>query len=154
APRGQLFLSGHDRLLVADAFGGKLALIDLKTGDSAALREIPGHNIRGLGVSPSGQMLVVAHQMLNDLAHSIRNDIHWGLLMTNDLRWLKLDSFLAGGEQLFRGDHMHPLGDAGRGGGDPGMLAVATDGTVVVTISGVNEVAFGKENDFAMQRVK
>src|SRR5205085_3605010 len=56
--------------------------------------------------------------------------------------------------QLYRGGHMHPLGDAGRGGGDPGAVAVAADGTVVVTISGVNEVAFGKENDFSMQRVK
>jgi len=154
APRGQLFLSGHDRLLVADAFGGKFALIDPKTGDLVALRDIPGHNIRGLGLSASGDMLVVAHQMLNDLAHSIRNDIHWGLLLTNDLRWLKLDSVLSGGAHLYHGGHMHPLGQSGRGGGDPGALAVAPDGTVVVTISGVNEVAFGKEGDFSMQRLK
>jgi ABC-type dipeptide/oligopeptide/nickel transport system ATPase subunit len=91
-------------------------------------------------------MLLIAHQMLNDLAHSIRNDIHWGLLMSNDLRWLKVDSFLAGGELLYRGGHMHPLGDSGKGGGDPGQLDVAANGTVVVTISGVNEVAFGKED--------
>ena len=70
-------------------------------------------------------MLLVAHQMLNDLAHSIRNDIHWGLLMSNDLRWLKVESVLAGGEALYHGGHMHPLGDSGRGGGDPGGLDVA-----------------------------
>src|SRR5207253_2844022 len=55
---------------------------------------------------------------------------------------------------LYHGAHMHPLGEAGRGGGDPGSLDVAADGTVVVAISGVSEVAFGKENDFSMQRVK
>jgi YVTN family beta-propeller protein len=154
APRAQLSLSRRNRLLVADAFGGKLALVDPAERRLAETREIPGHNIRGLGVSSSGQMLLIAHQMLNDLAHSIRNDIHWGLLMSNDLRWLQVDSVLAGSDHLYRGGHMHPLGDAGRGGGDPGSLDVAADGTVVVTISGVNEVAFGKEGDFSMQRLK
>jgi len=154
APRAQLFLPGPGKLLVADAFAGKLAIIAAQTFRIEAIREIPGHNIRGLGVSPSGEMLVVSHQMLNDLAHSIRNDIHWGLLMSNDLRWLKVESVLTGGDHLYRGGHMHPLGDSGRGGGDPGPLAVAADGHVVVTISGVNEVAFGKEGDFSMQRVK
>jgi mono/diheme cytochrome c family protein len=153
APRAQLLLSGHDRLLVADAFGGKFAILDPRNGDIVAHREIPGHNIRGLGVSPSGEMLVIGHQMLNDLAHSDRNDIHWGLLISNDLRWLKLDSVLAGGEHFYHGGHMHPLGQSGRGGADPGSLDVAPDGTVVVTISGVNEIAFGKEGDFSMQRL-
>lgn len=154
APRAQLWLEGHGRLLVADAFGGRLALVDPVRGVVADWRQLPAHNIRGLGLARQGQMLLVAHQMLNDLAHSIRNDIHWGLLMSNDLRWLRVDALLAGGDRLYRGGHMHPLGDAGRGGADPGGLAVAADGTVVVTLSGVNEVAFGKEEDFSMQRRK
>src|SRR5439155_11708702 len=133
--------------------GGKFALLDPTSGELAILCEIPGHNIRGLGASPRSGMFVVAHQMLNDLAHSVRNDIHWGLLISNDLRWLKLDSVLTGGEHLYHGGHMHPLGESGRGGGDPGALDIAADGTVVVAISGVNEVAFGKEGDFSMQRL-
>jgi cytochrome c peroxidase len=154
APRGQLWLQEHGRLLVADAFGGRLALVDPGRGVVADWRQLPAHNIRGLGLARDGQLLLVAHQMLNDLAHSIRNDIHWGLLMSNDLRWLKVESLLAGGDRLYRGGHMHPLGDAGRGGADPGGLAVAPDGTVVVALSGVHEVAFGKEEDFSMQRRK
>src|SRR5262249_26419815 len=118
APRMQSYLPAANRLLVADAFGGRLALVDPQKREITGIREFPGHNIRGLGVSPSDEMLLVAHQMLNDLAHSIRNDIHWGLLMSNDLRWLKVDSVLSGGEHLYRGGHMHPLGDAGRGGGE------------------------------------
>ena len=153
APRTQLLLSEHDKLLVADSFSGRLAMIDSANGRLADLREFPGHNIRGLGVSADGKMLLVSHQMLNELAHSIRNDIHWGLLMSNDLRWLQIDSVLAGGKQLYQGAHMHPLGEAGRGGGDPGGLAVAPDGTVCVAISGVNEVALGKEGDFSMHRI-
>ena len=62
----------------------------------------------GLTVS-DGKMLIVAHQMLNELAHTVRNDVHWGLLMSNDLRWLKVESVLKGGEELYTGAHMHPL---------------------------------------------
>ena len=153
APRCQLLLPSRNTLLVADSFSGRLALIDPASRKLIATREFPGHNVRGLGVSPDGTMLLVAHQMLNELAHSIRNDIHWGLLMSNDLRWLKVESVLAGGKDLYHGAHMHPLGEAGKGGGDPGGIDVATDGTVCVAISGVDQVAIGKEGDFSMQRV-
>jgi YVTN family beta-propeller protein len=153
AVRSQVCLPGRDRLIVADAFSGTLAIVEPSSQRLLSTVSFPAHNVRGLGVTPDGSMLVVAHQMLNDLAHSIRNDIHWGLLMSNDLRWLKVDSVLTAGEQLYHGAHMHPLGDPGHGGGDPGSLAITPDGTVVVAISGVNEVAFGKEGDFAMQRL-
>ena len=153
APRCQLLLPGRDRLIVADSFGGRLALVECSTRKLADMRQFPGHNVRGLGASPDGKMLVVAHQMLNDLAHSIRNDIHWGLLRSNDLRWLEVSSVLAGGERLYYGAHMHPLGDPGKGGGDPGGLDVSPDGLVCVTLAGVNKIAFGKEGDFTMQRV-
>lgn len=154
APRCQVELTGKGRLIVADSFGGQLAIVEPSSQRVATIRTLPAHNIRGLGVSPDGRMLMIAHQMLNDLAHSIRNDIHWGLLMSNDLRWLKVDSVLAGGQELYRGAHMHPLGDSGRGGGDPGGLDVAPDGTVVVSIAGVNEIAIGREGDFSMQRLR
>ncbi|MDX1948472.1 MAG: cytochrome c peroxidase [Pirellulaceae bacterium] len=153
APRTQLLLAGRNRLIVGDAFGGQLAIVDPAEQTLLGVRQFPGHNIRGLGHSPDGKMLIVAHQLINDLAHSIRNDIHWGLLMSNDLRWLEVDAVLAGGKELYHGAHMHPLGEAGRGGGDPGSLAVAASGTVCVAISGVHEVAIGKEGDFSMQRL-
>jgi YVTN family beta-propeller protein len=153
APRCQLPLAGRDKLIVADSFGARLALVEPSTGKLLDTRQFPGHNIRGIGASPDGKMLIVAHQMLNDLAHSIRNDIHWGLLMSNDLRWLEVDSVLAGGKKLYYGAHIHPLGDPGKGGGDPGDLDVAANGTVCITLAGVDLVAFGQENDFSMQRV-
>jgi cytochrome c peroxidase len=73
--------------------------------------------------------------------------------MSNDLRWLEVNSVLAGGEKLYYGAHIHPLGDPGRGGGDPGGLDVAENGTVCVSLAGVDTVAIGKEDDFSMKRV-
>jgi mono/diheme cytochrome c family protein len=88
--------------------------------------------------------------MLNELGHTIRNDVHWGLVMTNDLRWLKLASVLTGQKDLYHGAHMHPLGQAGHGSGDPAGLAVAADGRVVVTLGGSAEIATGREDDFRL----
>jgi DNA-binding beta-propeller fold protein YncE len=153
APRKLVMLPDDKRLIVGDSFTGRLAVIDSVKHEIEAIRQFPGHNIRGLGISPNKQMLLVSHQMLNELAHTIRNDVHWGLLMSNDLRWLKIDSVLAGGRETYFGSHMHPLGEAGDGGGDPAGLDVAADGTVVVTMAGAGQIAVGKEEDFSLQRI-
>ncbi|MCH7728858.1 MAG: c-type cytochrome, partial [Planctomycetes bacterium] len=137
-----------------DSFGGKLGIVNTDEGKLLCVRDIPGHNIRGLAVTPNNSMLVVSHQMLNELAHTVRNDVHWGLLMSNDLRWLRLSAVLDGKSDLYKGAHMHPLGEAGRATGDPAGLVVAPDGTVVVALGGVNEVAIGKETDFSLIRTK
>lgn len=153
APRKLIVLPKQQKLIVADSFKGQLAIIEPTKHTIEAIRQFPGHNIRGLGVSPNGQMLLVSHQMLNELAHTIRNDVHWGLLMSNDLRWLKIETVLAGGRETYFGSHMHPLGEAGQGGGDPGGLDVSPAGTVVVTMSGAGQISVGKEDDFSLHRI-
>ncbi len=152
-PREQTLLTKENKLAVADAFAGRLAFFDPADLSLQVSKEFPGHNIRGLGMSPDGKKIVVAHQMLNDLAHTIQNDVHWGMLMSNDLRWLKVESALAGGKELYHGAHMHPLGEPGKGSGDPGGLDMSASGTVVVTLSGINHVTLGKEDDFSLYRV-
>jgi len=152
APRCILPVRNDSHLIVADSFTGRLAVIDAKKYQLQAIREFPAHNIRGLNVSKNGKMLLIAHQMLNELAHTVRNDVHWGLLMSNDLRWLQLDLILNGSKDLYKGGRMHPLGEAGSATGDPAGLAVAPNGLVVVTLGGVGEVAVGKEEDYGLRR--
>lgn len=153
APREQILVQNDRLLIVADAFGGRLAIVDPHAGRLLFVRELPAHNIRGLGLSPDGKMLVVAHQLLNELAHTVHNDVHWGLLLSNDLRWLRVDRILDRQSEWFEGSHMQPIGEAGRGGADPGRLVVAADGTVVVTVSGTDELAWGREESFGLQRM-
>ena len=153
APRCLRFVRDDSRLIVADSFGGRLAIVDPAEAKLLHLREFPGHNIRGLGVSVDGKMLIVAHQMLNELAHTVENDVHWGLLMSNDLRWLKLDGVLSPDADLYDGAHMHPLGHAGSATGDPSGLVVTTPGDVVVSLGGVGEIALGGEQDFSLHRL-
>jgi DNA-binding beta-propeller fold protein YncE/mono/diheme cytochrome c family protein len=153
APRCLLLVRSGTRLIAADAFGGNLAIIDTQQLKLLHVRTFPSHNIRGLGISPDGKMLLVAHQMLNELAHTTNNDVHWGLLMSNDLRWLPLDSILSTTADLYTGAHMHPLGHAGNATGDPSGLAITADGTVIVTLGGIDELAMGQERDFSFQRL-
>lgn len=153
APRTQLLVKGGTQLIAADSFGGRLAIVDMQKHNVLHVREFPGHNIRGMGVSPNGEMLIVAHQMLNELAHTVRNDVHWGLLMSNDLRWLKLDAVLTPNADLYEGAHMHPLGEAGSATGDPAGLTMTSKGAVVVSLGGVGEIAIGKEDDFSLYRI-
>src|SRR5262249_32103768 len=63
APRAQLLLPGDRTLIVADSFGGRLAVIDVQSGNMRRVHELPAHNIRGLAVR--GDRLLVAHQRLN-----------------------------------------------------------------------------------------
>ena len=154
APRRQLLNESRNRLIVADSYGGRLALIQLPDFKVKAVREFPGHNIRGLGASPNGEMLLVSHQMLNELAHTVRGDVHWGLLMSNDMRWLRMDVVLDPKRKIYSESHMHPLGEAGSATGDPAQLAISKNGVVVVALAGVGEVAIGEEDDFSLGRVK
>lgn len=153
APRSMLLVENDARLIVADSFAGQLAVIDTANNTWLHTSEFPAHNIRGLGVSKDGKTLLVAHQMLNELGHTVENDVHWGLVMTNDLRWLPLATIVEGKKDLYRGAHMHPLGEPGRGSADPMGLAVAPDGRVVVALGGVGQISTGRENDFALRRV-
>jgi DNA-binding beta-propeller fold protein YncE len=154
APRCQVLVSDDARLIVSDAFSNRLAVVDTAKRGLLHVRNFPSHNIRGMGISPDGRKLLVVHQMLNELAHTTSNDVHWGLLMSNDLRWLPLASVLSPTADLYHGAHMHPLGSAGSATGDPSGLAVTASGRVVVTLGGVGEVAVGTESDFSLQRVE
>ena len=154
APRKSLWLEQEQRLIVADGFGGAIAVVDPGEGKLLFERRFPGHNIRGIALSADGDKVLLAHQMLNDLANSIQNDIHWGLLMSNDLRYLRITSLLDEKRELYAGGHMFPLGVAGRGAADPAEVVVAADGQAIVALAGTNEVAIGRESEYTLERAK
>ncbi len=51
-------------LLVADAFGGQLAIIDVSSGEVRSTHTLPAHNIRGLALTPDSDAVLLAHQEL------------------------------------------------------------------------------------------
>ena len=129
------------KLVVADAFGGKLALVDPRRRILESVRQLPAHNIRGLALAADGRTLLVTHQMLNPLARSSFDDLHWGLLISNHLRVLRLDAVLNPAADLVKGSSLFELGDVGKGAGDPSGLVVDSWGNLIVALGGVNEAA-------------
>ncbi|MCA9107808.1 MAG: c-type cytochrome [Planctomycetales bacterium] len=153
APRQMQFVEQGRTLIVADNFGGHLLALNAADGSVRRSRSVPAHKIRGLAVTPDGNRLVMSHQMLNSLAHAIRNDVHWGLMMSNDLRWLDLEVLLSEDDDFYHRSHMHPLGQPGAGMADPAGLAMSTQGDVAVAVQGVDRVLVGKESDFSLDAI-
>ncbi len=145
APRLQLPIPKTDKVIVADAFGGKLAVVDVVKGMVDSVRTLPGHQIRGLAWSGDGEKLFLTHQVLHANAHTSHPDIHWGNLMVNYLRSLSRAALLKPDADLLTGSRLFPLGEPDHGTGDPAAVAVAGDGRIIVTLAGVGEVAIGTE---------
>jgi YVTN family beta-propeller protein len=148
------------RLIVADAFGGRLAVVDPGPAAAAAapalelVHTLPAQNLRGMAVSPDGRQLVIAHQVLSRLARTTFEDVHWGSLLTNDLRVLELDQLLgrrAGADPL-RNSRLVELGATGNGSGDPSALAFTPSGRLLLVLSGVDQIRIGPDPDHLTAR--
>jgi cytochrome c peroxidase/DNA-binding beta-propeller fold protein YncE len=139
-PRKQLPLPDGERVVVADAFGGRLAVVNVQTGKVESVRTLPGHNIRGLALSATGDQLLLAHQLLNGQTHTTKDEVHWGNLLTNNLRVLSLAEVVAPEGDLLRGSSLLALGDIGAGAADPSAVAVSSQGLAVVASGGTDEV--------------
>jgi YVTN family beta-propeller protein len=152
APRNQVLVRGDKKLVVADSFGAKLAIVDTAAGKLERVHELPGHHIRGLGVTPDGGRLLVSQQVLHPRATTAFEDIHWGNLVTNNVRSLDLDALVRPGGDPLQGSRSLALGEVGKGAADPGGLMMASDGTILVALSGVNEVIIGRERETTWTR--
>jgi YVTN family beta-propeller protein len=146
---------GGTKLVVADAFGGRLAVVDTKVRAIESIRSLPAHNIRGLAFAPDGRTLVIAHQVLNRLAQTSFDDVHWGQLVRNHLRVVRTDALLKPGSDaaLLDGGRLFDLGDVGYAAGDPAGLAFDVRGNLIVALAGVDEVAITASPDQGPRRI-
>lgn len=144
APCCQLAVADGAKIVVADAFGGRLALVDAERGVVESVRSVPGHNIRGLALSSEGNQLLLTQQILAEDTPTRTDDIRWGNVITNGVRSLSLDDVLNPKADLLRHSRLHPLGAFGRGAADPAGVAVVGS-KIIVALGGTGEVAFGPE---------
>ncbi|MEK6237680.1 MAG: hypothetical protein N2C14_23475, partial [Planctomycetales bacterium] len=154
APRLQLLTRDGRYLIAADSLGGRLGVIDVRRRKLRAIRRVEGHGIRGLTLSPDGREVVIAQQLLNGRVPTAASRIFWGAVVSSVARSVRVEEFLRGLEdddsdasdddEPIESEIAHwslfPLGEPGKGSGDPGEILITRKGQVVVALSGINEV--------------
>jgi YVTN family beta-propeller protein len=160
APRKQWLSPDGSTLVAADAFGGNLAIIDAASRRLRGIRTIQGHNIGGIATAPGGSEVTLSHLMLDPDLSTEHEHVFWGQLMGNVLQSFRTEHLLestppsrlsvasaaSAAMQMPAAVPLHhwklyPVGEPNLGAGDLGDLAYAPNGTLVVALSGVNEVA-------------
>lgn len=152
APGKLCFVKPNARLAVADAFGGRLALVDVERGRLLSVRELPGHNLRGLAMSADGRWLLTAQQTISRLARADREDIHWGTLLRNNLRWLSTEYVAGEHANLLAASRLEFLGGTGNGAADPAEV-LALDGRIAVALAGIDAVLLTRVGSVGYQRI-
>ncbi|MGE3819667.1 MAG: cytochrome c peroxidase [Isosphaeraceae bacterium] len=144
-PRCLTWLPGTDQVVVADAYAGRLLVVNAGTGATGPVRAFPAQNVRGLAVSTRGDSVLLAYQELSPSATTDQEDVHWGRLLNNHLRTIRVESLLTAktDQGLLEGSLTFDLGSFGNGAGDPAGIAVDEVGGVAVALSGVGEVSIG-----------
>lgn len=141
APREQLELPGSQKLLVADNHAGQLAIIDLASWTTEAIRQLNAHNIRGLELSENRTEVLISHQILNQQVPTGIDAVRDGILMQNVVRVVPLEKLLDSRSLLPVHARTIFLGRVGEGASDPADLAWDLKGTLCVALSGVDELA-------------
>jgi YVTN family beta-propeller protein len=142
------------KLVVADALGGELAVVDWQGRSLESIRSLPAHNIRGLAFAADNKTLIFTHQILNPQARTTFDDIHWGLLMSNHLRVLQLGAVFKPDADLQWGGSLFELGEVGNGAADPSALVVDSLGRLIIALGGVNEAAITRGPGQPLRRVE
>lgn len=153
APRRQLLLPGGRKVVVADSFGGNVAVVDVAGRRLESVRDLRVHNIRGLALSRDGKDLLLSHQVLFALGRTTRGEIETNNLLTNNVRRLSLADVLDPRADVFRSGAVYQVGDVERGAGDPAEVAEGPRGQILVGLAGVNELGIGRPEQGAWQRL-
>ena len=145
-----LFQNGST-ILATDAFGSRWA--SLRTSDLSLCETGDFGSRRICGVAnwpdasePNTRKFAVVIQPLNRLAQAIRNDVHWGLMVANEIAIRDEATFVQPDWQESRRTTI-PLGGPGEAKGDPESIAFSNSGEVAITIGGVNQLALGDLED-------
>lgn len=154
SPRVQVFLPDAVRIVVADAFGGKLAVVNAAQGRIDAVHTLPAHNIRGLAIDASGRWLLVAHQRLNPTARVDFEDVHWGTLVSNAVRLVDLQRLGVPDSDLLSASRLIELSTVAHGAADPNGIGIGPNGWCYVALGGTGELAAANVNGVVTNRLE
>lgn len=157
APSKQWLSADGKILIVADAFGGDLAVVDYPARKLLSVRRLEGHEIGGMATMPDGKSILFSHLLMDPNVSTEHDHIFWGQVMGNVLRAVTLDELLKTPAPVQSAPVHHwalyVIGEANQGAGDMGSLAYFPDGRLIVALSGVNQVAIRRSETDGFFRV-
>ncbi len=162
AARSVCFDPSGRHVLVADAFGGRIAVVPWESPQSIQIRLLEAQALGELVPSDQRDCLLVPHVQMQPHMPTVPERIFWGAVINEFVRGIGWRELLQ--EDLARrlefagppestspsaSDNARPIGkwsllplaEPGRGAADPSALAVTKDGRGIVCLSGVDRVA-------------
>ncbi len=139
---GALLVTPRGEILVADAFRGRLALIQPGHDQPPRHWSIDGVNLRGLALSADHKELLITQMARDGSSPVTRTNIDWGLVLSSklaavDLRPLRTPDPSPSTLQPRR----LTLDGSGNGAADPSAIAVSHDGTkIYLALTGSHQV--------------
>lgn len=146
-PGEMLFHPSGKWLIIADAFQGHFSVVDCEQGTIISSFELPIHNIAGLQWE-SGRRLLVTCQKLHPNPTTDAN-IAGGLVLEHLLLTLELDDSL----QELGAIHEVELGTPSQGAADPTGIGLDSQGKVLVSASGANQLVRLTERHQVSERI-
>ena len=141
-------------LLVLDAFSSRWSTYDPVTLQLIGSGRNRSRRSSSVAVHPENGDLCMTEQTLNHLAHAIRNDVHWGIMLGNNIRSYSRVQFVepamplpgsseeTGNSWILSGESA-PLGGASDAKADPESIIFSRNGAAIITLGGVDQVAVG-----------
>lgn len=138
---GGLFLLPHEnRMLVSGAFEATIVEVNSQTGRLSDAKELGGHNLGKPALDRRRGELLFPMQAMSPHAEVTFNDVHWGNLMSNQVHVMPLEHRST--DEAVRKPYGVPIGEPGRGAGDPSCLVSLSNDLFAVLVAGRNEVHF------------
>ena len=160
---GSLAWVDSHQLLVADAFGDQMVLLDRRSAEVKTLNDFANHQTGGMILDSSSKSdagsILISQQRLKSVARSTRNDVHWGMMIRDLVRRVPVQAILNRAEQnsspnivspndvspkdvsLSDESRKFPVGRTGAAKADLGSLQTIGAGKWAVAVQGANEIA-------------
>mgnify|MGYP001081366597 CR=1 FL=1 len=155
SPREAVVLPAGAEAVATDAFGGRLAVLDLKDMSVRRVWKLPDHNLRAPTITPDGAGVAILAQNGVPTATTSRGDVEWGVVMRSWIRIVPIDDLRSvettDGDLVAR-SRIRVLGTVGKGSADPSALAFGPKGELVVAIAGTDQVASALSLDEPYER--
>ena len=107
---------------MAEAFGGRLGLVNVAGNRLLVVRELEAHNIGDLVLAGDGRHLLVPHQLLDAGEATTRGGVHWGGVLLNVVRSVSLQMLEQNSDDLRSRLGLDYVGIPDRAAGDPTSL--------------------------------